>query len=124
MKLERYVLLDDSRIIDTNNSYQDCPKHWNTKTDTDICYVEMGKNGQLFDNLNLVLVIDTTQLKKTSNSILDLVEVGDLVEKLCGTPIYVDNQVYAQLQDYIAIGVKAFYKKQPNGDYKRYGING
>lgn len=80
---------------------------------------------------------------KTSDNILDLVEVGDLVEIESSVYLHrVYEQIYKGLNNqvlpYIYMNVhiesqyplkdvnreviKAIYKRQPNGDYKRYEV--
>lgn len=69
-------------------------------------------------------------LKETSDNILDLVELGDLVE----TPKDIQRVEIIEEDRYVLqhtrthwiviskINVIAIYKKQPNGDYKRYEV--
>lgn len=69
---------------------------------------------------------------KTSNNILELVEVGDLVEDTYGVTAMVvafgligEDDVKIFKCCYIDIlyeDVKAIYKRQPNGDYKKYEV--
>lgn len=67
-------------------------------------------------------------ITKTSDNILDLVEVGDLVEEYDNTLIKVKEIIIVNGEieftnfDYPIFDyeVNAIYKKQPNGDFKRY----
>ena len=80
-------------------------------------------------------VLDTV-IKKSDN-IIDLVEVGDLVEYLLTTSKYktkvdrvvsprvTNHDVYLDLQNAVVSDndIIIIYKRQPNGDYKRYEVN-
>ena len=107
MKLERYVLLDNTMIFDRNVIKEE-----------DFIF-RILKRIENDDTENLC-----RQLKKTSNNILDLVEVGDLVEYVR----YGDKETvlkqYDKYTDNILQydNISAIYKKQPNGDYKRYEV--
>jgi hypothetical protein len=104
MELKRYVMLNNNVIYDMTNDY-------------DVKKYEMVKNASAL----------RYQLKKTSDNILDLVEVGDLVSD--GTfPMYVGDKDDNDFIDYTErvymsiCDVKYIYKLQPNGDYKKYEV--
>ena len=115
MELKRYVLGIEKGIIDTKG----------------IEYYIWERN-KLCSGGGGVLDI----ILKTSDNILDLVEVGDLVEyELSTTSTYatkIDKVVpckriedkYFNLQNSLVPydKVVAIYKLQPNGDYKRYEV--
>jgi len=73
-------------------------------------------------------------VKKTSDNILDFVEVGDLVEDTYGITAKVvdfglsgdggeDERIFKCCYvDILYEDVKAIYKRQPNGDYKKYEV--
>lgn len=77
------------------------------------------------------------EVKKTSDNILDLVEVGDLVEinNMSGIyyvdsiitdedclRVFICDQKYGYWFEFNETEVKAIYKRQTNGDYKRYEV--
>ena len=97
--LKRYVLLNDDTIIDQVTQ----PKE----------------------------LIYFHEVKKTSDNILDLVEVGDMVANTYDILVYVlgiiiiDGKVWSFdcLHELLGAGdITAIYKRQPNGDYKRYCV--
>lgn len=103
MELKRYVLMNDNTII---TDIRQC--RYNDKKYE---YAQSrSKEGVVyFRELNV------SEVKKTSDNILELVEVGDLVrttQKLF--------EVQFSVLDYGK--VIAIYKCQPNGDYKRYEV--
>ena len=68
---------------------------------------------------------------KTSDNILDLFEVGDMVQDNCDNVLKVtsvmhdtngDKVFYCILDTWEEDEVTAIYKRQPNGDYKRYEV--
>ena len=97
MELKRYVLLGNNWIYDMND-----PKDVWIKT-------------------------SNRPVKKTSDNILDLVEVGDLVaHRFWGETESIIQEVF-RIEDILNPIVnsgetKAIYKRQPNGDYKRYEV--
>jgi|GEM_PF-3193023 len=128
MKLERYVLLDNEIIYDQESIKED-----------ELIYriIKRIENG---DTENLC-----RKFVKSSNNILDLVEVGDLVEctyhkeattgeKWVETPIHsiitISDKYFKRYINHLhGLSIEkthkfitAIYKKQPNGDYKRYEV--
>ena len=103
MKLERYLLFTDGMIY-----------KYNPESDL---YHYMGNDKKSFHGS----LVATTQVKKTSSNILDLVEVGDLVKWGSGLIESLNMLNLKDLYNYSNM-VVAFYKKQPNGDYKRYEV--
>ena len=117
MELKRYVLDNQSKIIDT--------KKETLKGFTDERFSDCVEN----DGGVLYVVV------KTSDNILDLVEKDDMLENQ-----YHDMGVYVNFQyhrddekgkpSWVSLKgsrwyvseVIAIYKKQPNGDYKRYEV--
>lgn len=103
MELKRYVLLSDSTIL--------TKKEFNEQRKVDDFYAD-----RLF--------------KKTSDNILDLVEVEDLVgyrfwgedyehiEKMTSEKRRIEKIAYNECWYQIL----AIYKRQTNGDYKRYEV--
>jgi hypothetical protein len=72
---------------------------------------------------------DLTNCHKTSDNILDLVEVGDLVEAKAENEhvvVRVDRQNNGTIYTYNDFihkhFITAIYKRQSNGDYKRYEV--
>jgi len=125
MELKRYVLLENKEIIKTNEKQYICT----------------------IDNCLYTKVDDWIDSKvsgytatKTSDNILDLVEVGDLVEDKDGAVLQFYEWWYhdddkEDCPSWIRLGnpkrnvhttrwytneIVAIYKRQPNGDYKRY----
>lgn len=121
MELKRYVMLDKKEIIDTSK---------------EIFYFR-GENQLYRDRPNAPQVtVRIGTAIKTSDNILDLVEEGDLVElsggkerkndihmiinAINGNMITWDNLwIYKERDKDI---ISAIYKRQPNGDYKRYEV--
>lgn len=106
MELKRYVLLNTGRIYDMTNAY-------------DVKCYDTVKNGSK----------ETFGLKKTSDNILNLVKPcklwdlnGDLYEYAIDDFVFIEK-VYDDT-DFSTKEVKAIYKRQTNGDYKRYEIGG
>ena len=68
------------------------------------------------------------EIVKTSDNILDLVEVGDLVGYIFWGEEYehIEKKIDTQHIEYelkyndIRYKITSIYKRQPNGDYKRY----
>ena len=115
MELKRYVMLENKEIKDTKNT------EYYIWENNKLC---SGSGGVLGEAI------------KTSDNILDLVEVGDLVEihEMSGI-YYVDSiiideglrvftcdQKHGYWFDFNETEVKAIYKRQLNGDYKRYEV--
>ena len=110
MELKKYVLFNNNEI--------------SILEELDSFYV---KNNSLFLKNGRVWLGD---FKKTSDNLLDLVEVGDLVEEvlICqvtsiGHDVNSDITRFYYLLGSIAwFDVKAIYKRQQNGDFKRYEV--
>jgi len=104
MKLKRYVLLNNNMIYDL-------------VVEKDVEKFNTVKNG----------VQRAYGVKQTSDNILDLVEVGDLItikigdkletHEIVGENFYINHYTRVYLCD-----ITAIYKRQPNGDYKRYEV--
>lgn len=68
------------------------------------------------------------KVKSSTDNILDLVEVGDLVELKGNDMFYVtsiNGDYFMENKDGLNRGsshIIAIYKHQPNGDYKRYEV--
>jgi hypothetical protein len=117
-ELKRYVLLENNKIYDT------------------VLTRYVAVDNVLFTYYFGSHDVRVGVIKKTSDNILDLVEVGDLVEinEMSGI-YYVDSiiideglrvftcdQKYGYWFDFNETEVKAIYKRQTNGDYKRYEV--
>ncbi len=120
MELKRYVLLENDTIVEFYENEM-----------FGFSYIENKIDGIVFTRSAFM-----KDVKKTSDNILDLVEVGDLVEinEMSGI-YYVDSiiideglrvftcdQKYGYWFDFNETEVKAIYKRQTNGDYKRYEV--
>ena len=117
MELKRYVLLENNEIFDLFIQ----------------SILGEGKregSGYMGYQLKIGSQFVTTQfgnVLKTSDNILDLVEVGDLVK---GTQyIWVgevmdinDTEIETFMHLHWKSEITDIYKKQPNGDYKRYEV--
>jgi hypothetical protein len=104
MELKRYVLLNKNVIYDT-------------KDFDDVKKFSMVKNSSHLDY----------QVKATSDNVLDLVEVGDLVESR--NMILRVSQIRGKQFESEHFGISDFqvisiYKRKPNGDYKKYEVKG
>jgi hypothetical protein len=127
MELKRYVLTNGNEIIEDNVKGCYVNKHG---------YAVYGPLGDLFD-----LHDESKKVKRTSDNILDLVEVGDMVEignrfQPCGVMDITDiDGSRKPIEDWWLCGkfyrniikndnqrITAIYKRQPNGDYKRYEV--
>ena len=71
---------------------------------------------------------DDFKVKKSSNNILDLVEVGDLVkgDTRCifaseVTAIH-DDEIEALFHTFYKVNIDTIWKRQPNGDFKKYEV--
>jgi len=125
MTIKNYVLLDDKRIVEICGKTKFGYEYVDSKTESGIV-------------ITRTLLED--RIVKTSNNILDLLEVGDLVgcyyEKKSSdgktwveTPIYYVNGI-SETHYHLPVfsiekddkHIKAIYKLQPNGDYKRYEV--
>ena len=120
MELKRYALTNDNTIItDIRHCSYDDKKYEYAQS--------RSKEGVVFMRDLMV-----SQVKKTSDNILDLVEVGDLV---ClkddyfnnGTTIHEVLEIrgrFIRCLTYVVQieNILAIYKLQPNGDYKRYEV--
>lgn len=107
MEIKRYVLLNNNRIYDLQN-------------EKDIKAYETVKNSSHVD----------FQVKNTSDNILDLIEGNDLLD-LDGEIVHVfgiDEETggYVLMNTDMIIknsfNIVAIYKRQTNGDYKRYEV--
>ena len=120
MELKRYVLTELHGIIDTTKVYDDETNDY--KIDHEELLVRHHSTTTVFTSFGKV--------KKTSDNLLDLVEVGDLVEEvlICQvTSIERDangniTRFYYLLGSIAWFDVKAIYKRQQNGDFKRYEV--
>ena len=107
MELKRYVQINRGTVYDLEEPQQ-------------LRAYEMIKNGTQ----------SVFGVKKTSDNILDLVEVGDLVEhneyedelrKVVSNGL--ERTLYLMGSEYMFYeNIVAIYKRQPNGDYKRYEV--
>lgn len=114
MELKRYVLLENKEIIDTSKEI----------------YYFRGEDVLYRDRPSAVMVtVCMGKAIKTSDNILDLVEVGDLVEDNCNNILKVElvtiekngeHQFYCIFDTWEYDEITSIYKRQPNGDYKRY----
>ena len=120
MEFKRYVLLKDNNIVEfyENDKFG-------------FSYVEKEQDGIIFTRSAL-----TRDVKLTSDNILDLLENKDLVELkggdgndndvhmivnvIDGNMITLDKLWIYKERDRDTIA--AIYKRQPNGDYKRYEV--
>lgn len=104
MELKKYVMLNNNVIYDMTNA-NDIKKYETVYRASALIY----------------------QFKKTSDNILDLVEVGDLVSgSQC---IYAsevtridDKEIYTLIHCHWKNEITTIWKKQPNGDYKKYEV--
>jgi hypothetical protein len=114
MILKKYVLLKNKMLLDKDKSNKiyfdygkDIARYWYV--------VNKGHEYALRDE----------DIIKTSDNILDFIDVGDLIET-SKTIIRVDGITYLGAFETLASreysDVKAFYKRQPNGDYKKYKV--
>ena len=120
MEIKKYVLLKNNTIVELYENN----KFW-------FSYVGEEKDGIVFISSAL-----TSDVKLTSDNILDLLENKDLVELKGGDGN--DNDVHMIVNvidgDMITLdklwiykerdkdNIKAIYKRQLNGDYKRYEV--
>ena len=116
MELKRYVLLNDyNLILDSKNEEELRVVH----------YADGDELKVVVDNWYYPLAkLDY----KTSDNILNLVELGDLVEdgnNIMRVAQY-ENGVFFDVDSYTCQEgfVKAIYKRQTNGDYVRYEVEG
>lgn len=117
MELKRYVLLNGyNLILDSKNEKELRVVHYD---DGDVLKVVVDNWYYPLEKLDY----------KTSDNILDLVEVGDLVG--CGRLIYTITDIdkwgnlTLNFEDIIESGntaIMAIYKRQTNGDYRRYEV--
>ena len=116
MEIKKYVLLNDyNLILDSKNEEELRVIHYK---DGDVLKVVVDNWYYPLEKLDY----------KTSDNILDLVEVGDLVmsDDYVGALKVLSNTKH-YFRTYHAIvarkNVKAIYKRQSNGDYKRYDVS-
>jgi len=93
------------------------------------------RNTEVYGKSIVDTVIDThlhvyeNDVIKTSDNILDLVEKDDIIEHHVYGKMFVEckyigmyDEIY--INDYnVHYGTVAIYKRQPNGDYKRYSVD-
>lgn len=117
MELKRYVLTELHGIIDTTKVYDDETNDY--KIDNEELLVRHHSTTTVFTSFGKV--------KKTSDNLLDLVEVGDLVaHRFWGETESIIQEVF-RIEDILNPIVnsgetKAIYKRQQNGDFKRYEV--
>lgn len=113
MEIKKYVLLKNNTIGKLYERYN-----------LGFLYVEK-KGGTVYIKNALL-----SDVKLTSDNILDLVEVGDLFRHVCGQIYeitFIDethlfyNLGVSKTPKWIK-NVVAIYKRQSNGDYKRYEV--
>ena len=132
MELKRYVLTDRNNIVDLSKGCIYANGHVGKFIlKDDIVY------NQYDDSYDLQTYC---KIKNTSDNILDLVDVGDLLEKdndweilkvmkirrgdaVCIIRTSSNIEEY-EVKDYRKSSILAIYKRQTNGDYKRYEIGG
>lgn len=135
MELKRYVLLNNNNLWDLGskkNAYgyafnRYTPEHKDMYYDH---FEELNGNLILTNGSGKEKVVNTLgNIKKTSDNILDLVEpcylddlLGDLYEYNIDDYVMIDK-VFSDT-DFSEKEVKAIYKRQSNGDYKRYEVGG
>ena len=113
MELKRFVLLNDNRVVEIYK-----------KEKFGYSYVD-----EVIYDIVCTRSILMSDVKKTSDNILDLVEPcklwnlnGDLYEYAIDDFVFIEK-VYDDT-NFSTKEVKAIYKRQTNGDYKRYEIGG
>lgn len=125
MELKRYVLLNGyNLILDSKNEEELRVVHYD---DGDVLKVVVDNWYYPLEKLDY----------KTSGNIFDLVEVGDLVgiNNMSGIfyiddiitdedclRVFICDQKYSYWFEFNETEVKAIYKRQTNGDYKRYEV--
>ena len=125
MKLKRYVMLKNGMIINEHRP--------DTFRNKGFEYVESRT-----DNILWWRCFDEEDVIKTSDDILELIEVGDLVEidgmngiyyineidvsREDGLKSFVCDQIHGYWYDFNETEIITIYKRQPNGDYKRYEV--
>jgi len=127
MEIKKYVLLKNNNVI----KFYDNDKFGLLKNNTVAEFYENNKLGFLYIEeeggtiyIKNALTID---IKLTSDNLLDLVEVEDMVmsDDYVGALKVLSNTKH-YFRTYHAIvakkNVKAIYKRQSNGDYKRYEV--
>jgi len=121
MELKRYVLTELHGIIDTTKVYDDETNDY--KIDNEELLVRHHSTTTVFTSFGKV--------KKTSDNILDLVEVGDLVShRFWGETESIIKEIRCETdinwhvkQEVVLSGeITAIYKRQQNGDFKRYEV--
>ncbi len=127
MELKRYALLNDNRVVEIYK-----------KEKFGYSYVD-----EVINDIVCTRSILISDVKKTSDNILDLVEVGDLVEIKDSPYLHrVYEQIYKGLNNqvlsfiYMTIHstgqyllsevnkdvIISIYKRQSNGDYKKHEV--
>ena len=109
MELKRYVMIG-KEIFEVERVLENDVKH--------VYFKAVGEeyNRTIYDG----------DVYKTSDNILDLVEVGDLVSrneynKMIITEILDEESLLHDVQR-SCYSIFAIYKRQPNGDYKKYEV--
>lgn len=140
MELKRYVLLTNNEIRDLGSKKDTYGYAFNRYTsEHENMYYDH------FEELKGSLVLtcgsgeskainEIGTIKRTSDNILDLIELGDLIE-IRTVPKTIalveaikpnntgDTFIHFNYNDFVWLGaLKVFYKRQPNGDYKRYEV--
>ena len=114
-----YYLLENGKIIDSRISYTVNFPYWEIK---DNCLFAKSKNDKLVRPCN------ENQIKKQSENVCDLIEIGDLVtekRKWCGEDVYVTANVWSKEDKLIHCfhftlfehNVYAIYKPDEKGNY-------
>lgn len=113
MELKRYVLNQKNEIIDVNKHTEKVE----IVDDNNLMFIN--SYGWRFDGKCI----------KSSDNILDLVEKDDIIEHYQYGKMFVEYKYYSEdynelhVNDYnVSYGTIAIWKKQPNGDYKRYEV--
>jgi hypothetical protein len=140
MELKRYVLLENKEIIDTkDNLLQKRDSHFLSEKGYQRYYgyfTSLPRKNAKYHTLHFAnggrneteLAKYLGKVLKSSDNILDLVEVGDLVEYHVFKEEYrtfkvdkVQEGVMLSYNDYCRFeDITVIYKRQANGDYKRY----
>ena len=114
MELKKYVLLKDNRVVEIYK-----------KEKFGYSYVD-----EVINDIVCTRSILISDVKKTSDNILDLVGVGDLVGYRFWGEDYenidkmrdeqnINNDIKYNGNGFVIV---AIYKRQTNGDYKRYEV--
>jgi len=116
--MDRYVLTEKYGIIDTTKVYDDETNDY--KIDHEELLVRHHSTTTVFTSFGKV--------KKTSDNLLDLVEVGDLVaHRFWGETESIIREIRDEGNLAYEISqssgkITAIYKRQQNGDFKKYEV--